>query len=74
LAYDGDGNMLDDGTLTYEWDGENRLKAVYPTSPNASSKKCVFVYDYMGRRILKQVFGRNEDNDGWKKTLGSERI
>jgi hypothetical protein len=38
------------------WDAENRLKVVFPTAPTANSKKLAFTYDYMNRRVRKQVF------------------
>ena len=44
--YDADGNLTSDGTLTYEWDGENRLAAAYKTSPSTGDKKVTFAYDY----------------------------
>jgi RHS repeat-associated protein len=68
-----DGNLTQDGTRTYEWDGENRLKAVYPTSPGSGDKKLTFGYDYMGRRVQKQVFGRNANNTAWLTTAESDQ-
>jgi hypothetical protein len=43
---------------TFEWDGENRLTAVYPVSPQAGDKKVEFKYDYLGRRVEKAVYER----------------
>jgi len=35
---------------------ENRLTTVTPKSPAEGSKKLVLAYDYMGRRVRKQVY------------------
>jgi hypothetical protein len=42
--------------VSYTWDAENRLAAVIPKNPVDESKKLKFTYDYMGRRVRKQVF------------------
>ncbi|WP_176012867.1 RHS repeat domain-containing protein [Victivallis sp. Marseille-Q1083] len=57
-SYDQDGNLLtgyNDWTL--EWNGENRLKAIY----NASTK-LEFDYDYNGRRFSKKVYAKSGGN------------
>jgi hypothetical protein len=54
FSYDLDGNLTQDGTYTYDWDAENRLKAVYPTTLSTGSKKLEFAYDYMGRRVPEE--------------------
>ena len=41
--------------LTYEWDAENRLVEIRPTLPDISDPKVEFAYDYVGRRVRKQV-------------------
>ena len=46
----------------YAWDGENRLIEVKPILPAATDKKATFGYDYLGRRVQRQVFGRNANN------------
>jgi len=54
--YDDDGNMIDDGVLTYRWDAENRLIAVQTKrtgDPVDGDKLVEFKYDYMGRRVEK---------------------
>jgi RHS repeat-associated protein len=70
LCYDEDGNLKRDGKLSpdcpgadgkyeYKWDAENRLIEVVPVSPSIDpprNKKVRFVYDYMGRRVRKDVF------------------
>ncbi len=59
LVYDLDGNLTFDGTWSYEWDGENRLKAMSMTDvatiPNPQRKRLEFGYDHMSRRISKVV-------------------
>jgi len=59
MTYDLDGNLTFDGTWTYEWDGENRLKTMTMTNvsgtPNAQRKQLEFAYDYMNRRVQKVV-------------------
>ncbi|HPU33663.1 MAG TPA: RHS repeat-associated core domain-containing protein [Phycisphaerae bacterium] len=56
FGYDADGNLVFDGTYRYEWDGENRLKAVYKAQPNAGDRRLVFDYDYMSRRVRRRAF------------------
>ena len=56
LTYDADGNLASGLWLTYLWDGENRLKAVYPMSPFVNDVKVEFDYDYRSRRVRKRVF------------------
>lgn len=60
LTYDLDGNLTFDGIWTYEWDAENRLKAMSMTNTlanlvNSNRLRLEFVYDYQGRRISKTV-------------------
>jgi RHS repeat-associated protein len=52
LTYDADGNLTQDGTWTYGYDGENRL-----TSMTRSGQSLSFVYDCLSRRIRKTVAG-----------------
>ncbi|MBT2719071.1 DNRLRE domain-containing protein [Bacillus sp. ISL-57] len=55
IKYDANGNRLEDGTYTYEWNAADQLIAVYKkgdTSPFADYK-----YDDDGRRIQKNVKG-----------------
>lgn len=47
---------------------ENRLIEVYPDSPGAGSKKLVFDYDYMGRRVRKRVYNYNTGTSTWEET------
>lgn len=62
-AYDADGNMTFDGTLSYFWDAENRLTEV-------RSNDAVVVqnaYDYLGRRVRKATATATNTfvYDGW---------
>jgi len=52
LTYDADGNLTQDGTWTYGYDGENRLKSM-----TKSGQSLTFLYDYAGRRASKTVSG-----------------
>jgi RHS repeat-associated protein len=46
--YDANGNVLDDGVRTYQWDAENRLiEVAHKTGPGITT----FRYDGLGRRI-----------------------
>jgi RHS repeat-associated protein len=55
LAYDSDANLTQDGTWTYAYDGENRLRSM-----TRSGEKLLFTYDYLGRRVRKDVFGSTQ--------------
>jgi RHS repeat-associated protein len=56
LAYDADGNLIEDGGFDYSWDAENRLAAVIAKKANPGSRRLEFQYDYAGRRTIKKVF------------------
>ena len=51
---------------TFVWDAENRLVRVEPTTPANGDKKVEFKYDYLGRRVFKQVWTRQ--NNQWNLT------
>jgi RHS repeat-associated protein len=61
------------------WDAENRLIAHTPLAPAVGDQKTTFTYDYMGRRVQKQVFDwdLNDPNDGeddaWATTPATHR-
>jgi len=57
----------------YAWDAENRLTSVTPTAPQAGDKKLVFAYDYLGRRIEKQVFDWDDQAADWQATPSVQR-
>ena len=50
MSNDADGNITQDGTWTYTYDGENRLHSM--TKPGTTIS---FLYDWMGRRVAKTV-------------------
>jgi RHS repeat-associated protein len=56
LTYDEDGNLENDGIWTYEWNGENRLKAMEKINKVDGSERLEFKYDFMGRRYQKDVY------------------
>jgi RHS repeat-associated protein len=47
FSYDLDGNLMNDGIKTYEWDAANRLLAINYTG---TSNRTEFTYDGLGRR------------------------
>jgi RHS repeat-associated protein len=67
--YDLDGNLIEDGDYTHEWDAENRLVGVEPVFPDsADDKKVTFTYDYLGRRVEKAVYAWDEQAEEWETT------
>lgn len=50
LSYDLKGNLLNDGTKTYEWDVLNRLTAINYTGSNPA-QRTEFTYNGMGQRV-----------------------
>jgi len=52
-THDKNGNLRDDGTLSYEWDAKNRLKAV--TRKSDSKVIAEYVYDCDNRRMEKTI-------------------
>ena len=66
FTYDEDGNLtsISSGDLItkYTYNAENRLIAVEPENPTNGDKKLQFKYDYMGRRVLKQIYTLNNGN------------
>jgi RHS repeat-associated protein len=63
FTYDPDGNMTSDGKWNYTWNAENRLIVA-----ESADKRLEFAYDYIGRRVSKQVYTGSVGN--W--TLASE--
>ena len=55
LTYDDNGNLVDDGTNTYEYDYENHLVQVARKSDSAVLGE--YKYDALGRRVEKQASG-----------------
>jgi RHS repeat-associated protein len=48
LSYDLDGNLMNDGIKTYEWDAANRLLAINYTG---TSNRTEFTYDGLSRKV-----------------------
>lgn len=57
FTHDLDGNLTQDGRFTYAWDAENRLISATPVDPNDPNTPVAvtFAYDYMSRRVRKQI-------------------
>ncbi|HRP05812.1 MAG TPA: RHS repeat-associated core domain-containing protein, partial [Opitutaceae bacterium] len=59
ITYDLDGNTLSDGLWDYQWDAENRLVRLETTvaarSGGIAHRIINFTYDYLGRRVQKQM-------------------
>jgi len=64
FRHDPDGNLLEDATWRYEWNGENRLVAM---EAKDASKRLEFRYDPQGRRIRKNFFESLKRKKGWKE-------
>jgi RHS repeat-associated protein len=79
LSYDADGNLIGGlrnpagDPLTLDWDAENRLIAAYPTTPGSGDVKLAFTYDYMSRRVRKQVFDWDDVGEEWETTASLDR-
>ncbi len=55
FSYDLNGNLLNDGIRSYEWDALNRLKKVYKDPNGMPALIGSYDYDAIGRRIRKIV-------------------
>jgi len=71
LNYDDNGNLINDGTYTFEWDFRNRLHRITRASDGAPI--AVYAYDPRNRRIRKIVTNSRHLNgitdfyyDGWQ--------
>ena len=63
-THDADGNLTSNGTWTYSWNGENRLRTVTKGTTTIN-----FTYDYLGR-LVKKDDGTNTQvylYDGWNR-------
>jgi len=49
LVYDANGNLINDGVNTYQWDARNRLMGI------SGGTTATFNYDALGRRIQKTI-------------------
>ncbi len=68
FGYDADGNVTNNGRLTFKWDAENHLTEIEsgPAVPAALRQKLVFNYDYQGRRVSKTI--SNWVSGAWQLT------
>ncbi len=55
LQYDADGNLIKDHRNVYKWDAENRLISIYPSNFQNGGFVVNNSYDYLHRRIGKEV-------------------
>lgn len=71
--YDQDGNLTNDYTQTYIYNGANQLIEIRPltNSPAASKKWLTFTYDYAGRRIQKTAKTWNTTSSAWDTTVNN---
>jgi RHS repeat-associated protein len=53
MTYDANGNLITNGTISYEWDAENRLARVRDNGVELAH----FKYDALGRRVEKTAGG-----------------
>src|SRR5712692_8751123 len=56
LAYDANGNLINDGSNTYTWDARNRLVGMAGSSVAGGSAS--FAYDPYARRVSRTINGR----------------
>ena len=74
LQYDADGNLASDSLWTYSYDAEQRLIQMQTLSTLPSSvprERLVFAYDFLGRRVSKQIYNGNSAGTIW--TLADTR-
>ena len=74
FQYDADGNLIQDGRWSYEWNGKNRLiRMTIRSDVPGPHYQLTFQYDWMGRRIRKTVidtsFGGQEFDECLKENL-----
>ena len=58
--YDDDGNLVDDGTRTFEWSATGHL-----TEAATPSRRYECVYDHLGRRVKRTEYRRSGNNWYW---------
>ncbi len=80
FEYDADGNLTLDGVWVYEWDAENRLKAMWMRPEVAAIRlsssywvRLEFSYDYLGRRIAKK-FLKGDGDTSWSVEKASQSM
>ena len=76
FVYDADGNLTHDGRWLYEWDAENRLRAMetanWAVSAGAPAMRLEFAYDAQGRRIAKRVL--KPETEGSNTVVGKSDL
>ncbi|MGE0085423.1 MAG: hypothetical protein AB7S75_13495 [Desulfococcaceae bacterium] len=70
--YDDDGSLLKYRDGVYQWNAENRPVSVQPQNPVSGDRKITFLYDYMGRRVRKQVFVHS--GTAWNPAPETEKL
>lgn len=68
LAYDADGNLTFDGVWTHQWDGENRLVAMWMTNGKHFKAAEINIHDYkvkIERRLHQGIYGNGERGGDW---------
>jgi RHS repeat-associated protein len=79
FTYDADGNLTARGwsgqtEWTLTWDGENRLVAVTPGGlMPVGTHKVTFAYDYRNRRVRKQEYDWDLEQEEWVEAPAEER-
>ena len=72
LAYDDNGNLVEDGQFRYAWDYQNRLRKVTRTGDGAVVAR--YWYDALNRRIRKFVTGSGALNGVTQYYLEGARV
>ena len=75
-AYDADGNLLQDESWHYEWNGENRLVGMYSRQTVAPDKRqrLEFAYDANGRRVEKAVSEWNDKKAKYENSRQNDYV
>lgn len=63
-AHDLDGNLLENDTHRFTWNGENRLVRA---ESKDGLRRVDYAYDYQGRRTVKRTFLRAKATEDWKR-------
>lgn len=72
MDYDDDGNInyleIDGNVTIAAYNAENRLISVSPQTPTDGEQKYEYLYDYMGRRVQKEIYTYSESTETWDLT------
>ncbi|MFZ2655398.1 MAG: hypothetical protein WAX69_10770, partial [Victivallales bacterium] len=74
FSYDPDGNLTQDGRMSYSWDAENRLISVSSLSSLSSRIKDECAYDYTSRRTSKKVYSWSSTTNDWQLTTDNRFV